>query len=91
MCTLRIVGGVLPAYDHVVALINGGENRESNLELLCIPCHLVKTKADVKEKSVVYHKKAKNIGIKLKQGRPFSGSRRSKWKKMMTGKVILRD
>src|SRR5262245_19063985 len=28
------------ACDHIVALINGGENRESNLQPLCVrPCH----------------------------------------------------
>ena len=89
-CTLDIRGGLAPAYDHIRSIINGGENRESNIQLLCVPCHLVKTMADIKEKSRVYHKKAKHIGLKLKQGRPFPGSKNSKWKKMMNGKVVRR-
>src|SRR6185312_12503433 len=44
-CTLLIVGKLRPAYDHTIALINGGENRESNVSLLCMPCHALKTKA----------------------------------------------
>ena len=64
VCTLSIRGGLLPAYDHIVALINGGEHRESNLQLLCVPCHAIKTKADVAEKSVTARKRAKHLGIK---------------------------
>lgn len=62
-CTLTIVGKLRPAYDHIQALINGGEHRESNLQLLCVPCHAVKTKADVAEKSVTARKRAKHLGV----------------------------
>jgi len=61
-CTLAIVGGLRPAYDHIQAFINGGSHRESNLQLLCVPCHALKTKTDVAEKSVIYRKRAKHIG-----------------------------
>jgi 5-methylcytosine-specific restriction enzyme A len=76
-CGLVIVGKLRPAYDHLVALINGGEHRESNLQLLCTLCHAVKTKSDVAEKSQVYHKRKKAIGIRSKRrtipGRKFNG------------------
>jgi len=36
--------------DHVIALKNGGENRESNLKPAHKHCHLKKTAADVAEK-----------------------------------------
>lgn len=29
--------------DHIVALIDGGENRETNLQMICTDCHKVKT------------------------------------------------
>jgi len=45
LCTRRICGTLRPAYDHDVAIINGGRNAESNLQLLCMPCHAGKTKA----------------------------------------------
>lgn len=65
------------AYDHCVALVNGGEHRERNLQLLCVPCHAVKTKADVGQKKKDNRVKAKHIGIKTRKGRPMPGSRDS--------------
>jgi len=61
-CTLIIAGKLRPAYDHIQALINGGEHRERNLQLLCVPCHATKTKSDVAEKSMIYRKRGKHIG-----------------------------
>jgi 5-methylcytosine-specific restriction enzyme A len=52
-CTRRIEAGQRWEADHVVAIINGGANRESNLQLLCEWCHDAKTKRDVREKSVI--------------------------------------
>lgn len=63
-CTLAIVGKLRPAYDHIQALINGGKHTESNLQLLCVPCHKVKTRADVAEKAVLARKRAKHLGVK---------------------------
>lgn len=76
-CTLPIVGKLRPAYDHIQALINGGEHRESNLQLLCVPCHQIKTGADVAEKSRVYRKRVKLLGLKRRRtipGRKFDGT-----------------
>ncbi len=77
-CGLSIRGKLRPAYDHQRALINGGENREANLQLLCEPCHKLKTKSDVAEKSQMYHKRLKAVGIKRKRrtigGRKFDGT-----------------
>jgi 5-methylcytosine-specific restriction endonuclease McrA len=63
-CTLLVQGKLRPAYDHIQALINGGEHREHNLQLLCVPCHALKTRADVAEKSVTARKRTKHLGIK---------------------------
>ncbi len=49
--------------DHVVALINGGQNRESNLAPALRDKHRKKTAADVAEKSRNYRKRAKHIGV----------------------------
>lgn len=62
-CTGSIVGKLRPAYDHHIAIINGGRNAESNLQLLCVPCHALKTKADVAEKATTYRKRAKHLGV----------------------------
>lgn len=50
--------------DHIIALINGGEHRESNLAPALREFHKIKTKADVAEKSRVARKRQKFIGIK---------------------------
>lgn len=89
-CTLKIGGKLLPRYDHVIALINGGENSEKNLQLLCNLCHDIKTGVDVQEKSTVYRKKAKHIGIKLRKSRAMLGSRASGFKKGFDGVVRKR-
>lgn len=54
--------------DHVVALINGGENREGNLRPVHRKCHLAKTASDVKEKAKVAKVRGKHNGsIRPKQ------------------------
>lgn len=45
--------------DHIIALIDGGENRESNLQLLLNACHKVKTKAEATARSQERRHKAK--------------------------------
>jgi 5-methylcytosine-specific restriction endonuclease McrA len=76
-CGLAIRGSLTPAYDHINPLINGGPNRESNIQLLCVPCHKLKTVGDVAEKAVVYRKRLKAVGIKKRKrtipGRHFDG------------------
>lgn len=50
--------------DHVIAIINGGENRESNLApILRGKVHKEKTDADLKEKSKVSRVRLKHLGI----------------------------
>jgi len=72
--------------DHIVAIINGGENREKNLQVLCPECHTGKTAGDVAEKVVVSRIKAKHIGVKKKpSGRGFLTNRDGKWKAKIGG------
>lgn len=78
-----------PEFDHIIALINGGENRQSNIEALCKSCHAIKTGADVAEKSKVARVRKKHLGI-AKPKRPMPGSRASKWRKRMDGTVERR-
>ena len=61
----RIVGPHLAArFDHITPLILGGGNRESNIQLLCEPCHSAKTALDVKLKSKVARVRKRELGIK---------------------------
>ena len=84
----RIRAGEAWDCDHIVALVNGGEHRESNLAPALKAPHREKTKADIAEKAGVYRKRTKHLGIK-KPSR-FPGSRDSKFKKKMDGTVVLR-
>ena len=81
LCTLPIVGKLRPAYDHIAALVNGGEHREGNLQLLCVLCHQGKTKADVAIRATTYRKRTKAIGIKkprsITRWRKFDGTIRN--------------
>jgi 5-methylcytosine-specific restriction endonuclease McrA len=33
--------------DHIVALVNGGQDTEANLQSLCAECHRIKTAKDM--------------------------------------------
>lgn len=79
-----------PEFDHITPLILGGQNRESNLQVLCNECHGAKTKLDVKLKARVARVHLKSFGIAPKKGRPMPGSRQSKFKRKMNGEVVLR-
>lgn len=50
--------------DHVVAIINGGENVESNLAPIHAHCHVEKTGRDVSEKAKVTATRKAHLGIK---------------------------
>lgn len=79
------------ACDHIIALANGGEHREQNLQPLCdSPCHSQKTRNDVAEKSRVYKRAASHAGIKLRKSRPLPGSKASGIKIRMNGQVERR-
>lgn len=86
----RYVGDGKPFHaDHIVALINGGENRESNLQILCDWCHADKTKIDVAEKSATYKRRAKHLGIR-KARSSFATNKTGLFKKKMDGTVVRR-
>lgn len=86
----RIQAGEPWDCDHIVALINGGEHRESNLAPALRDKHREKTALDVAEKSAVRRKKMKSLGIAPRKGRPMPGSRASGFKIKMNGEVVRR-
>lgn len=88
-CGRSIYGRLLACFDHIVALINGGENKESNLQLLCSECHTGKTKQDSHEKSVIYKKRLRHLGIKPKR-RLIPGSKQDWRKRKLDGTVVDR-
>jgi 5-methylcytosine-specific restriction endonuclease McrA len=85
----RIRAGEPWECDHVVALVNGGQNRESNLAPALRDKHREKTKADVAEKSTVRRKRAKSLGIKQKS-RSWGYGKNDKYKMKIGGGLVLR-
>jgi 5-methylcytosine-specific restriction enzyme A len=59
----KIAAGDRWDVDHVRALINGGENRESNLAPILREKHREKTALDIDEKSKVARVRAKHLGL----------------------------
>jgi len=88
VCMRKLGPGDAWQADHTVALINGGENREDNLRLVCNWCHKGKTRSDVAEKSRTARVRSKHLGIK----RPsrFAASRESNIKQKIDGTLVDR-
>jgi len=63
--------------EDTIAIINGGERRETNLKPWLRAHHPEKTKRDVEEKSRIYRKRAFHLGIKrprtITRWRKFNG------------------
>lgn len=74
----KIRAGELWDAEHVVAIINGGKNRESNLAPALRDKHAIKTARDVAEKAVTYRKRRKHLGLRGRRktipGRKFDGT-----------------
>jgi 5-methylcytosine-specific restriction endonuclease McrA len=90
---IRIRAGDAWELDHVKALCNGGENRESNLAPALAEKHKAKTALDVAEKSRDRRIKQKHLGMRPanKWKTPVPGSRASPFKKKLDGTVVRRD
>lgn len=89
-CGRKIAAGEKWQTDHIVAIINGGENREGNLRTLLDEHHKVKTGADMQEKSKTYDKRTRHLGIRRRSGRGMPGGRDSNIRKKMNGQVVDR-
>lgn len=71
LCGIEIQTGQKWDLDHVKALINGGENRESNLRPAHVKCHKDKTARDVAEKAKVAAVRQRHIGAKTTPAKPI--------------------
>lgn len=78
-------------FDHAIALILGGENRESNLVPALAHEHKVKTRKDVLEKVKRAKALKKSYGLSKPKTKPMPFGRTSPFKKKMDGTVVRRD
>lgn len=80
---------VRPEFDHRLALINGGENREGNIQALCALCHAPKSKRDVAQKKKDASVRQAHHGIKTTK-RKLPGAKDSPWKAKIGGGWVRR-
>ena len=76
--------------DHRIAIANGGENRESNLQWILASAHKSKTACDMAQKSKDRRVRAKHEGLHRPKT-TLPGSRGSKWKRKIGGEVVRRE
>jgi 5-methylcytosine-specific restriction endonuclease McrA len=86
----RINAGDAWDLDHILALTNGGENRESNLQPALKDAHKAKTARDVAQKSKDRRVRQKHLGIH-KPKNPLPGGKNSDWKQKVGGGWVRRD
>ena len=83
----KIAAGEPWQLEHIKALCNGGENRESNLAPALRDKHREKTAEDVAEKSAIYRKAAKHNGIRPRSRLQSAGFTRPEPQRSATRKV----
>lgn len=90
-CGRKIMAGEAWDCEDEIAIINGGQRRESNLRPFLKEHHPEKTKRDVKEKSAYYKRAKSAAGIRKKpRGPPLIGTKRSGWKRKLDGTIERR-
>ena len=87
-CLCSINGSSGLEWDHHVPLAIGGPDDLVNLEPLCIRCHRLKTRLDVRRIAKVERVRQKHLGIR--RASRFPGSRSSPWKKKLDGSIVRR-
>lgn len=84
----KIMPGDKWEVEHIKALANGGQHRESNMAPALVAPHKDKTRADRREKARIDKLRKRHLGIR-KPSR-FPGSRDSRWRKKLNGEVVER-
>jgi len=77
--------------EHLVAIINGGQNRESNLDVTCSWCVPGKNAEDAAIKKKGYRTRAKHFGAKQPSRHPIAGGKKSKLKRTFYHGTVRRD
>lgn len=86
----KIAAGESWEIEHIKALCNGGEHRESNMAPALTDPHKGKTAQDRREKAAIDRKRKRHLGIRKTKGRPMAGTKASGLRKRMDGTVERR-
>jgi len=63
-CKRKLFPGEDYEIDHIIALANGGTDEDSNLQLLCEGCHIIKTGGDVSDAAKGKRRYRKQFGLR---------------------------
>lgn len=77
-------------FDHYLPNEFNGSNHLDNCRSVCVKCHKYATANDIRNIRKADRCRDKHAGTFWKQKRPFPGSRNSKFKKKVSGEVVLR-
>jgi 5-methylcytosine-specific restriction enzyme A len=88
---VKIMPGDKWEIEHVIALCNGGEHRESNLAPALKNAHKIKTCKDMGIKKKIARVRKKHLNVHKPRGRPLPGTKRSGWRKPFYGDAERRD
>jgi len=64
ICTRKILAGEPKHFDHITPLADGGRHAESNLQIACVACHVVKTGNEATERARVRAIAKSVLGLK---------------------------
>ncbi len=81
-------------YDHITPAGLGGDASLENCKVLCRWCHASKTHGKEGDRQKIRKAdrvRAKHTGERQKSKAVLAGTRRSKWKRKLNGKVVRRD
>lgn len=89
LCDSRIKAGDTWTVEHIRALALGGEDTDANCGPAHEACRRLKDKDDLASIAKAKRIKAKHYGM-IRPRRIMAGSRASKWKRKVSGEVVLR-
>ena len=89
ICSGKITVGEAWEVEHIIPLALGGDDHGANLQPAHVKCHRTKSAQDATNTARAKRREAKQLGAKVSRT-PLPCGRNSKFKKTMSGKVILR-
>ena len=77
--------------EHIIPLAQGGDDEGDNLAPAHRCCHAAKTRRDAADTARAKRLEARHIGAKAPSRAVIPGSKRSGWKRKISGEVVRRD
>lgn len=77
--------------EHIIPLALGGEDEDRNMAPAHVACHSQKTREEAPRIAKSRRMRQRSAGIPRTVRRPIPGSRRSKFKRKISGEVVKRD